>query len=226
MTALAPVDRSAASPCVVTTTALSPRIVVVDSHLIVRQMIAEFLTARLRAEVCGECGTCAEAARLVEARRPDVALVEWLLPDGHAYDLLLRGRRERWPTRFVVLTSTQNPSAAHAAISAGAAGFVLKRSGAEALVDAIRHARDGTCFLCPVAASLLARAVQSQDEALSRRETEVLRLLADGRSAKQIAGLLGTSPKTVNNQLGSLKEKLRIWETAGLVRHAIESGLC
>lgn len=206
-----------------------PRVLIVEDHLIVRQMLAQFVRDRLQADVCGECANGADAARLAQSERPNIVLLDWILPDGRAYDLLLRAKREKWPTRFVVLTGTEEPAAARAAIAAGATAFVLKRSGCDALEQGIRHATADTCFLCPLSASLLARAVFEHEGAdspqLSPRETEVLRLLTQGRSPKEIAGVLGTSPKTVNNQLASLKEKLNIWETAGLVRHAMKIGL-
>lgn len=176
-------------------------------------------------EVCGECSGWQEAAVTLRQKEVDVVILDWSLPDGGAVDLIRAARTDLPGLRFVILTAREEPEVARAAAEVGAHGFVLKRSGSDALCAALDAALAGKTYFCANSAPLLASALREPSNQplarLSPREIEILRLIASGRSPKEAAATLGTSPKTVHNQIASLRTKLDIHETAGLVRFAL-----
>jgi len=204
------------------------RVLLVEDHVFVRQLIAQFAREQLMLEVCGECSGWREAMAALRHREVDVVILDWSLPDGGAVDLIRAARTDLPGLRFVILTAREEPTVARAAAEAGVHGFVLKRSGSDALCAALDAALAGKTYYCPNSAPLLAHALRAPSTqplaSLSPREIEILRLIASGRSPKEAAAALGTSPKTVHNQIRSLKSKLGIFETAGLVRFAMRHG--
>jgi two-component system, NarL family, response regulator DevR len=190
------------------------RIFLLDDHEVVRQAIAELLDEVEDFEVAGEAGTVHEALPRILAARPDVAVLDLRLPDGSGIDVCRDVRSALPQTYCLILTSYDDQDAVLAAVLAGASGYVRKEVRAAGLVDAIRQAAMGRSLIDP---GLIAKVMQSAREmspadqqlaALTDREREVLDLIAEGLTNKQIGERMYLSDKTVKNYVSSLLGKL------------------
>lgn len=187
----------------------------VDDHEIVRRGLADLLGSQPDLEVVGEAGTVRQATGRIEATRPDVAVLDVRLPDGSGIDLC-RDIRSRVPeVKCLILTAYDDDTAVSASVMAGASGYVLKDVGGARLVDAIRAVAAGRSLLDP---GLVRRATtrireRADDDdprlgSLGLRERQILRLIADGLTNRQIGAKLGIAEKTVKNYVSSLLSKL------------------
>jgi two-component system, NarL family, response regulator DevR len=192
----------------------SVRVFLLDDHEIVRRGIADLLDAEADITVVGEAGTAAEALRRIPAVQADVAVLDARLPDGSGIDVC-RDIRSSYPSvRCVILTSYDDEDAIFAAVMAGAAGYLLKQIRGTSLVDAIRQVAAGKSLLDPsVTERLLARLRDGhpRDErlaSLTEREREILNLIAEGLTNRQIGEQLFLAEKTVKNYVSRLLAKL------------------
>jgi two-component system, NarL family, response regulator DevR len=192
----------------------SVRVFLLDDHEIVRRGIADLLDAEADITVVGEAGTAAEALRRIPAVQADVAVLDARLPDGSGIDVC-RDIRSSYPSvRCVILTSYDDEDAIFAAVMAGAAGYLLKQIRGTSLVDAIRQVAAGKSLLDPsVTERLLARLRDGhpRDErlaSLTEREREILNLIAEGLTNRQIGEQLFLAEKTVKNYVSALLAKL------------------
>jgi DNA-binding NarL/FixJ family response regulator len=154
-------------------------------------------------------------------------IVDWTLPDGRGLDLV-REFSGRFPEiRWICISATERPELVREAADLGVLGFVLKRCDAATFRHVVREVVAGRASYCPESARLLVEAVVAEHGrvALTPREREVLRRTARGQNTKEIAESLGTHPKTVNNLLSALKDKLGVAQTAGLVLYALKHGI-
>jgi len=185
-----------------------------DDHAVVRRGIAELLDAVPDLEVVGEAGTAAEALPRALACRPDVAVLDARLPDGSGIDVCRDIRSALPDTYCLILTSYDDQDAVLASVIAGASGYVLKEVQTGALVDAIRQVALGRSLIDPSVITQVMERVRSgtpaerQLASLSNREREVLDLIADGLTNKQIGERLFLAEKTVKNYVSSLLGKL------------------
>jgi DNA-binding NarL/FixJ family response regulator len=188
------------------------RVLIADDHPVVRQGIAVLLSVHEDMLVVGEAADGAEAIRLTQAAQPDVVLLDLKLPGVDGLAVLTELRERGSPARALVLTSAADHSQVALALQAGAAGFLYKDVDPDALVRAIRSVHDGNTLLAPEAAGLLGAGQQAPRgiAALTAREREVLSLLADGRSNREIARILGVSEKTVKTHVSSVLAKLGV----------------
>jgi DNA-binding NarL/FixJ family response regulator len=207
-------------------------IVVADDHRIVREGIRKLLETREDFQVVGEASDGEEAVQMVLEKKPDVALMDIWMPRLSGIDATRRIGKRGLATKVLVLSMHESRTYVEEVLRAGAAGYVVKNAAAEDLLDAIDAVRSGASYLSPVitqqVVDAIARpgdAVPSGMAALTDREREVLQLIAEGLSSKEIAGMLGVSLKTVDSHRSNLMEKLEIHKVSGLVRFAIRAGL-
>jgi two-component system, NarL family, response regulator DevR len=190
------------------------KVFLLDDHEIVRRGIADLLEAESGMVVVGEAGTAAEALRRIPAARPDVAVLDARLPDGSGIDVCRDIRSAHPQIRCLILTSYDDNDAIFAAVMAGASGYLLKEIRGTSLVDAVRQVAAGKSLLDPaVTERLLTRLREGapRDErlaSLTDREREILSLIADGLTNKQIGERLFLAEKTVKNYVSGLLAKL------------------
>ena len=195
-------------------------VLIVDDHPVVRQGLRALLEVQDDMTVAGEAGDGPAAISLAESLRPDIVLLDLKLPgmDGLA---ALPPLRAAGP-RVLVLTSATEPSAAAAAVRAGAAGVVYKDIDPAALVRAIRSVHDGNVLLAPEAIGSLVRG--SRADTLTAREREVLAGIADGKSNREIARLLRVSEKTVKAHVSAVLAKLGVQDRTQAAVYAVRHG--
>lgn len=190
------------------------RVFLLDDHEIVRRGIADLLHVEPGITVVGEAGTAAEALRRIPATRPHVAVLDIRLPDGSGIDVCRDIRSSAPEVRCLMLTSYDDNDAIFAAVMAGAAGYLLKEIRGSSLVDAIRQVATGRSLLDPaVTERLLARLRDGEPQdlrlaSLTDREREVLGLIADGLTNREIGERLFLAEKTVKNYVSGLLTKL------------------
>ncbi|MGH3498060.1 MAG: response regulator [Nocardioidaceae bacterium] len=185
-----------------------------DDHEIVRRGLAELFGAEADMKIVGEAGTAAEALARIPAAKPDVAVLDARLPDGSGIDVCRDLRSVDPDLRCLILTSYDDDQAVYAAVMAGAAGYVLKEVRGSRLVEGVRNVAAGQSLLDPAVTERVLRRLRegkSEDTRLARlseREREVLALIADGLTNRQIGDRMFLAEKTVKNYVSSLLAKL------------------
>ena len=207
---------------------MPPRILLADDHVIVRQGFRALLE-REGLEVVAEAANGHEAVRLAGELLPDVAVLDFAMPLLNGLDAAKEIRRRSPRTRTILLTVHSEDHYVLEAVQAGVHGYVVKTQAAADLVQAIREIRGNAIYLSPtisraVVEAYLDKAIPPGD-VLSSRERQVLQLVAEGKTTKEIAGVLGVSIKTADSHRARIMRKLDIHDTAGLVRFAIRRGL-
>ena len=207
--------------------AMPIRILISDDHSVVRQGLRMFLGLDPEFEVVGEARDGAEALRLARQLKPDVVLMDLLMPVMDGITAIGAIRRELPDTEVLALTSVLEDASVVGAVRAGAIGYLLKDTEGEELRRAIKAAASGQVQLSPQAASRLMREVRAPEspESLTDRETEVLRQLAQGRANKEIARLLHIGEKTVKTHVSSILGKLGVPSRTQAALYAVRIGL-
>lgn len=204
--------------------------VVADDHPVYRDGITRAIRERPDLELVGEAGGGREALELIAAQTPDVALLDFRMPDLDGQAVLSALVRDRSPVRVVFLSANTEPAIVFAALAAGATGYLSKDANRSAICDAIAAAARGETVLSPdlqtgLAGQIRLHAGQGDRIVLSPREREVLALTAQGRSAREIATQLFLAPTTVKTHLQNLYEKLGVSDRAAAVAEAMRRGL-
>jgi len=190
------------------------RVFLLDDHEIVRRGIADVLEEQPGIVVVGEAATAGEALRRIPAARPHVAVLDARLPDGSGIDVCRDIRSSAPEVRCLILTSYDDNDALFAAVMAGAAGYLLKEVRGTSLIEAVRQVAAGKSLLDPaVTGRLLTRLREGAPQdarlaSLTDREREILGLITDGMTNKQIGERLFLAEKTVNNYVSGLLAKL------------------
>jgi DNA-binding NarL/FixJ family response regulator len=202
-----------------------------DDHTLFRQGIRTLLASEVDMEVVGEAANAADAVGMAKQLRPDLILMDIGMPGMSSFEATRQIRKERPETRVVFLSMYDDEDYLAECVDMGANGYVLKESPAEQLVTAIREVHRGGSFLSP---RLLTRLVddfrqhgrgiarQPRFDTLTKREREILKMLAEGRSVKEIASEFELSVKTVEAHKFNLMRKLDIHNKAQLVQYAIQ----
>jgi DNA-binding NarL/FixJ family response regulator len=185
----------------------------VDDHEVVRRGVADLLDRERDLKVVGECEGAAHALARVRATRPDVVLLDVRLPDGNGIDLCREITAAFPTTRCIVLTGYDDDEAVYSAILAGAVGYVLKDIRGNGLIDSVRRAARGDSLIDESVRERVTRKMHGLDDdprfaKLTEREREVMELLADGLSNRQIAERVGLAEKTVKNYVSAVLGKL------------------
>ncbi|MBL8056685.1 MAG: response regulator transcription factor [Anaerolineales bacterium] len=203
------------------------RVMLVDDHTVVRQGLRMFLALEPDLEVVGEAENGAEAVRMAKDLRPDVILMDLLMPVMDGITAIGVLRREQPDTEVIALTSVLEDEKVVGAVRAGAIGYLLKDTQADELCRAIKAAAAGQVQLSPQAAARLMREVKAPEspETLTERETEVLRLLAKGQSNKEIAQGLVIGEKTVKTHVSNILAKLGVPSRTQAALYAVRIGL-
>ena len=203
-------------------------ILLADDHLIVRQGL-KVLLEREGFTVVGEASDGREAVRLAQKLCPDIALLDFTMPLLNGIDAGRIILQTSPKTKIVLLTMHAEDHHVLEALRVGFKGYVLKTKAVEELVQAIQEVSRGKLYLTPGVSEVVVQAYLAQSELprepLSLREREVLQLIAEGKTTKEAAVVLGISTKTAESHRARIMAKLNIHETASLVRYAIRRGL-
>ena len=203
------------------------RIVVCDDHPLFRSAISHTLEAQPGIEVVAEAADGQEALELCRRLRPELVLMDLVMPVMDGIEATSAIRKELPETEVVALTSVLEDASVSGAVKAGAIGYLLKTTEADELCEAIKAAAEGKVQLAPEAAERLMREVRAPEspEALTRRETEVLKLLARGQANKQIARELYIGEKTVKTHVSNILMKLGVRSRTQAALYAARTGL-
>lgn len=203
------------------------RIVIADDHAVVRQGLRMFLALDGELEVVGEAANGAEALELARELRPDVVLMDLLMPVMDGVTAIAAIRHELPETEVIAITSVLEDASVVGSVKAGAIGYLLKDTQADELCRAIKAAAAGQVQLSPQAAARLVREVRAPDnpQSLTERETDVLRLLARGKANKEIAAELTIGEKTVKTHVSSILSKLGVQSRTQAALYAAQIGL-
>ena len=206
------------------------RVLIVDDHAVVREGLRTFLELQDGIAVAGEAADGEQAIMQAEALRPDVVLMDLVMPRLDGVGAMRELRRRLPDTRVIVLTSFAEDERLLPAIQAGAAGYLLKNVAPAELARAVRAAHAGEALIDPVIAARLVDAIaqpagEPATERLTTREQEVLALIARGYSNKRIALELGIAEKTVKTHVGHVLAKLGVADRTQAALHAVRMGL-
>lgn len=203
------------------------KVLIADDHAVVRQGLKMFLALDPDIEVIGEASDGHEALRMAKELAPDVVLMDLLMPRMDGVSATLELRREMPDIEVVALTSVLEDESVVGAVKAGAIGYLLKDTQAEELCRAIKAAAAGQVQLSPQAAARLMREVRTPDDPvqpLTDREMDVLKLIAQGRTNKEIALLLSIGEKTVKTHVSSILAKLDVQSRTQAALYAARHG--
>lgn len=208
------------------------RVVLADDHPVLRQGLRGLLEREPDLTVIGEAGDGREALDRVRDLRPDVLVVDLMMPGLGGLDVVRQVRSRHRATRVIVLSMYPNESYVAEALGAGAGGYVLKKATSAELVGAIRAVAGGSRYLSPPLSEeaiesyrVRSRPASDPYSLLTTREREVLQLAAEGRSSADIARQLTVSPRTVEMHRANLMRKLGLQNQSELVRFAIQRGV-
>ncbi len=210
------------------------RILIADDHAIVREGLKQLLNSQADMEVIGEASDGGEAVEKVRQLQPDVAILDITMPRLSGLEAVHLIKEAVPATQIVVLSMHKKEAYVHQVFSSGALGYVLKTSPRSDVLEAIRAANRGEYFLSSkIRGEVIATYLEGRREKpvvrgydlLTEREQQVFRLIVEGNSTKQVAGVLCVSPKTVEKHRANLMEKLGIHDLVGLVKYAIKTGI-
>jgi len=204
------------------------RIVLAEDHVLVRQGLKSLLD-REGYQVVGEGSDGQEAMKHVATLQPDIAIMDISMPLMNGINAAREIHRSSPKTKAIVLTQHDEDEYVSEALDAGVKGYVLKSQVASDLLEAIRQVSRGQVYLSPGVAQAVMNAYKKKAEKpkdpLTPRERQVLQLIAESKSTKDVASLLGISVKTAESHRSRLMQKLDIHDTAGLVRYAVRRGM-
>jgi DNA-binding NarL/FixJ family response regulator len=210
-------------------------VLLADDHMIVRQGLHSLLSLEPDIEVLGEAENGRQAVQLVARLKPDVVVMDIAMPQLNGLEATRQINKEKISTKVIILSSYSDDELIQQLTEAGIAGYLIKQTAANDLINAIREAHKGNAFYSPSVSKRLfdyyrqanfeGKPVKRHSERFTSRELEVLQLVAEGRVNKQIAAELCISTKTVEKHRQQVMDKLDIHDVAGLTRYAIAHGI-
>lgn len=210
------------------------RILLADDHTVIRKGLRALLERQKEFAVVAEAADGREAVETAEALAPDVAVIDIGMPNLNGIEAARRITEKRPETGVVILSMHADESYVLRALKSGARGYLLKDSPEEDLIQAIHAVHRGKAFFSPEISKMLAedymrqmrqRGVEDSYELLTSREREILQLLGEGNSNKEVATKLNLSPHTVETHRGNVMEKLNLHSTAELILYAVRKGI-
>jgi DNA-binding NarL/FixJ family response regulator len=207
------------------------RVLLADDHVLVRAGVRALLERMPGIEVVAEAGDGAEALQLVKSQRPQVVLMDITMPGMNGLEAAARIAKEFPHSRVVVFSMHATKQYVLQAFRAGAAGYLLKEAQPEELESAIKTVARGETYVAPSIAGYVVEDVRSRPAApsgldrITWRQREILQLIAEGRTTKQMSQRLGIGVRTVETHRADLMDRLNIHDVAGLVRFAVATGL-
>jgi two-component system response regulator NreC len=209
---------------------VSVRVLIVDDHAVFRAGLRMLINAEADMEAVGEAGNARDAVFQARALKPDVVLLDVVMPDQSGLDIVPTLIHERPETKVLVLSMQDDPQYVRQAFANGANGYILKEAADTEVVTAIREVAAGNNYVHPTLGARLiaaetAEARRAEEDPLSDREREVLRLLALGHTNQEISAQLFISVRTAETHRAHIMQKLRLTSRAELVRYAIEQGV-
>jgi len=211
---------------------MKKRVVIIEDQTAVREMLSQLVTNHPDFEVVAETGDGQEATSLVLDKKPDFVILDVMLPGLNGAEVLRRFSKHLKDVRVLVFSGYQNPTLVRELLQAGAHGFVEKSAPLSELQKGIEIVASGGSYFGPEVAQLLRDAVMNPGDAYGRslqvltpREREILQLIAESHSTKEVANKLDISVKTAENHRTNLMKKLDLHDVASLTRFAIQNGL-
>jgi DNA-binding NarL/FixJ family response regulator len=210
------------------------RVLLADDHAIVRRGLRSLLESEPGVSVVAEAGDGLEAIRLSEEHEPDLVILDVGMPKLNGIDVAARLQKAKRPPSVIILSMHADESYIIRALSAGARAYLLKDATDEDLLPAVRTVASGKPFFSPAVTGVLVedyvrqlqtRGLTDSYHLLTDREKEVLQLLAEGRSNKEVASLLNLGLSTVETHRGNLMQKLNLHNTAEIVLYAVRKGI-
>lgn len=212
---------------------MSIRVLLVDDHKIMREGLKSLLTKAADIEIVAQAANGVEALQKVEECNPDVIVMDLTMPEMGGIEATKRIIAIRPEVKVLALSMIQDKECVVESLKAGAKGYLIKDCAGEELLGAIRTLASGESYLCSRITELVIRDyTQFNDEGssastikLSKREREVLQLIADGKNTKEIAHMFGVSIKTIDVQRANIMKKLNLYSIAELTKYAVREGL-
>jgi len=204
------------------------RVIVADDHLIFRQGLLRLLQSSNVITVVGEAGDGKEALNLIKTEAPDIAILDISMPGLSGFEVIRQLEQQENNTKIIYLTMHDDLFTAKKVITSKAKGFVSKDDAYEDLIYAIEAVSSGRRFVSPsISDKIFSLNIlkDSDDDVLTKRELEILKLIAEGVTNKKIAGQLSISVKTVETYRSRIMQKLDLHSTADLIKYAIRNGL-
>ncbi len=206
------------------------RVYIVEDQTTIREMLADILN-RNNYNVIGQSGNGQDALREILELQPDIVIIDAKLPGLNGLELLRRLNRQLTGARYLIFSAFENPVLVKDMLEAGAHGFIEKTAGLKEFISGLSIVANGGTFFGPSIAELIRtvvanpNSVQKSKDFLTEREREVLQLIAEGNSTKEIALKLGLSVKTVDNHRTNMMRKLDLHNVASITRYAMQNGL-
>ena len=206
---------------------MKTRVVVIDDHVSIRQMLAVILAREGPYEIVGEAGTGFEALKVCRNVRPHLVILDLVLPEMNGVEVLRTLRTELRDARFIVYSGALNRTLVAEALQTRPHGFVHKSDELKTFCEALRAVRNGCCYFTPFATKLMDEQCAKGGIAprLTDRERAVLQMIAEGMSNKEMATRFSIAPKTVEHHRAQVMQKLGMHDVASLTRYAVREGL-